>query len=75
MQYVKFFPRGHKYVSIIKQADTAEGQAQLDAQRNTLRQLVKQRLADAAMLAEGNEGGVPAQVKFWLISFLMSRFE
>ena len=55
-QYVVHFPRGEKYVSIMKQADSAEDQAGLDAERNRLRALVSQQLAEAAMLAEPDEG-------------------
>ena len=62
VQYVMHFPRGEKYVSILKQADSAEAQAILDAERSRLRALVRQQLAEAAMLAEPDEGiSLPAR--------------
>ena len=55
-QYILHFPRGEKYVSVMKQAESAEAQAVLDAERSRLRAMVSQRLAEAAMLAEPDEG-------------------
>ena len=56
MQYVLHFPKGHKYVSILKTADTPEAQAQLEQQRAALRTLARQQAADAAALGERDEG-------------------
>ncbi len=56
MQYVLHFPHGEKYVSIVKQADTAEAQALLDAERSRLHGLIAKQLTEAAMLAEPDEG-------------------
>jgi len=55
-QYVLHFPHGEKYVSIVKQADTAEAQALLDSERSRLRGLIAKQLTEAAMLAEPDEG-------------------
>ncbi|KAK9800202.1 hypothetical protein WJX73_008394 [Symbiochloris irregularis] len=56
LQYVKFFPKGQKYISILKQAQTPEDQTRLDQQRLILRQQARQRQSDEAMLAEADEG-------------------
>lgn len=56
LQYVLGFPKGHKYVSILKTADTPEAQIQLDKQRDELRQLARRQAADRAALAESDEG-------------------
>ena len=56
MQYVLHFPQGEKYVSVVKQADTAEAQAVLESERSRLRGLIAQQLTEAAMLAEPDEG-------------------
>ena len=57
LHYVTNFPKGYKYVSVLK------GDADDDAirrKREKLRQIIKERgLADAA-LAEANEGGTDA---------------
>ncbi|KAL4437487.1 hypothetical protein ABPG77_003468 [Micractinium sp. CCAP 211/92] len=67
LEYVLHFPKAEKYVSILRQADTAEAQEALDAERSRLRALVKRQLAEAALLAEADEGaalanGAPAAV-------------
>lgn len=56
MQYVLHFPKGEKYVSLLKQAEKPEGQTALEAERSRLRDLVCQQLADERMLTEVNEG-------------------
>jgi len=55
-QYVTHFPKEEKYVSLLRQADEPEAQASLDAQRARLRGLARARAADAALVAEPNEG-------------------
>jgi len=42
---VRHFPAGVKYVSLLRQADTPEAQAQLEQKRAKLRTMVAQRLA------------------------------
>ena len=65
------FPKGHKYVSILKTAGNPAAQAQLDQQREQLRQLARQQAADRAALAEGDEGRslgmlAPPRQQVWL---------
>ena len=50
------FPRGEKYVSLLKQAEEPAAQAALEAERRRLRALVARQLAEAALLAEADEG-------------------
>ena len=56
-QYVLHFPRGEKYVSLLRDAaaDDADGQAHLDAERQRLRTLVKRQLAESAVITEADE--------------------
>ena len=56
LQYVLHFPKGEKFVSLLKNADTEEGQATLDEERLRLRQLIRQQLADEALVADADEG-------------------
>ena len=56
LQYVQNFPKGEKYVSLLKDAADPEAQIALDAERERLRALVRQRVADEIMLSEVNEG-------------------
>ncbi|MEW5315403.1 MAG: hypothetical protein WDW38_006835 [Sanguina aurantia] len=56
LQYVLHFPKGEKYVSIIKNADEPSAQAVLDKDRARLRLLVLQQLRDASAVAEADEG-------------------
>ena len=56
LQYVLHFPRTEKYVSLLKAAPDAAAQEQLEAERARLRGLVKQHLAEVAMLTQGDEG-------------------
>ena len=58
MQYVVFFPKGHKYVSILKQATVPEEQAMLNDKRQLLQSLARQRQQDEAMLAGVDTGPV-----------------
>jgi hypothetical protein len=63
------FPKGEKFVSLLKDAATPEAQARLDAERTRLRGLVRRQLADERLLSEVNEGrqdippGTAAQVR------------
>lgn len=50
------FPKGEKYVSVLKDAATPEAQEALNQERERLRVLVRERIADEKMLAEVNEG-------------------
>lgn len=56
MQYVLHFPKGEKYVSLLKDAPESADQARLEAERARLRALVRQQLAEAALVAEADEG-------------------
>lgn len=56
LQYVLNFPKGEKYVSLLKEAANPEAQAALDEERDRLTALVRQRVADQIMLSEVNEG-------------------
>lgn len=56
LQYVLNFPKGEKYISILKNAEEPEAQAHLETERSRLRALVKQQLAEAALLGEADEG-------------------
>ncbi len=67
-QYIKHFPKGEKYVSLLRNSDDPEAQAKLEVERARLRQLVKLQMQEAAAIAEADEGrslgavaaGVPA---------------
>ena len=56
MQYVMHFPKGERYVSILKEAAEPEAQVALLAERARLRKLVKHQLAETAMIADADEG-------------------
>lgn len=56
LQYVLNFPKGEKYVSVLKDAADPDAQAALEAERARLRVLVRQKIADDKMLSEVNEG-------------------
>jgi hypothetical protein len=58
IQYVLHFPRGEKYVSLLKDApvDAPEAQAHVIAERQRLRLLVKQQLSESATVTEADEG-------------------
>ncbi len=55
-QYVIYFPKGEKYVSLLKDAETVEAQAHLQAERQRLRELVKQQIQEQAVVTEADEG-------------------
>ena len=56
LQYVLHFPKGEKYVSLLKKADNEEAQLALDKERSRLRAIVRQQLADEALVADVDEG-------------------
>lgn len=63
MQYVMHFPKGEKYVSILKDAEDPEAQGRLQAERDRLRALVVQQLREQAAMEEADEGmGLAAAV-------------
>lgn len=66
MQYVLHFPKGERYVSILKSADEPAAQDQLDAERTRLHEIIKRQLAESAMLAEADEGLGQSPVRFKL---------
>ena len=54
LHYVMNFPKGYKYVSILKSEGDTE---HLERKREKLRQIIKERMVADAALAEANEGG------------------
>jgi hypothetical protein len=54
---VTHFPKGFKYVSILKQEGDTE---YLNQKREKLRQIIEERMIEDAALAEANEGGEAA---------------
>ncbi|KAK9806955.1 hypothetical protein WJX72_008651 [[Myrmecia] bisecta] len=56
LQYVLHFPKGEKYVSILKDSNNSVSQALLVSERTRLRALVHSSLADIAMVTEADEG-------------------
>lgn len=56
LEYVLHFPKGEKYVSLLKDAEEPEAQEHLEAERKRLRAKVKQKLLDDAIVNEPNEG-------------------
>lgn len=56
LQYVLHFPKGERYVSILKEAAEPEAQAKLEAERTRLKAVIKHQLAESAMLTEADEG-------------------
>ena len=56
LQYVLHFPKGERYVSILKKAAEPEAQAQLVSERTRLKTLIRHQRAETAMLAEADEG-------------------
>lgn len=56
LQYVLHFPKGERYVSILKDAAEPEAQAKLDAERTRLKAVIKHQLAESALLTEADEG-------------------
>ncbi|PSC71107.1 rRNA-processing EFG1 [Micractinium conductrix] len=56
LEYVLHFPKGEKYVAVLRDAEDPAAQAQVAAERARLRALVKRQLAEAALLGEADEG-------------------
>ncbi|EIE27289.1 hypothetical protein COCSUDRAFT_45805 [Coccomyxa subellipsoidea C-169] len=56
LQYVVHFPKGEKYVSILRDAEEPAAQAALIAERDRLRALVHKQQAEIAMVTEADEG-------------------
>ena len=56
MQYVVHFPKGEKYVSLLRNAEDTEAQRALEAERARIRAKVQQQLADEAMITQADEG-------------------
>lgn len=56
MQYVVNYPKGEKYVSLLRNAEDPEAQKVLEAERKRIRAKVRQQLADIAMITQPNEG-------------------
>lgn len=56
LEYVLHYPKGEKYVSLLKDAEDPAAQEHLIKERARLRALVKQQLAEEALLAEADEG-------------------
>jgi hypothetical protein len=56
LEYVLHFPKGEKYVSLLRDADTADAQAHLESERQRLRDMVKKKLRDEAIVNEPDEG-------------------
>ena len=57
LHYVLNFPKGYKYVSILKQDGDTE---YLNEKREKLRQKIKENLVKDALIGEANEGGADA---------------
>lgn len=55
-QYVVSFPKGEKYVSLLRNAEDPEAQKVLEAERKRIRAKVQQQLADIAMISQADEG-------------------
>ena len=64
LEYVLHFPKGEKYVSILKNSqDGPEAQKTLESERKRLRILVKKQLADEAIVNEMDEGNSRAAIR------------
>ena len=50
------FPKGEKYVSLLRNASSKGAQRWLEAERQRIRAKVKQQLADIAMITQVDEG-------------------
>lgn len=55
-QYVKYFPRGKRYVSLLRDAEDPEGEARLETERACLRAMVRRQVADLAIVTQPDEG-------------------
>ena len=56
MQYVLHFPRGERYVSIIKEPEGAEERAAVHSERARLLALIDSNIANQAIVTEADEG-------------------
>jgi len=56
LRYTTHFPKGEKYVSLLKEGETPEAQAHLERERARLRALVHRAAEEEALLVEGDEG-------------------
>ncbi len=56
LQYVMHFPKGERYVSIVKEAADPAAQAKLEFERKRLKAMIRHQLAESALLAEADEG-------------------
>ncbi|DBA91221.1 TPA: hypothetical protein ACH3X2_004095 [Trebouxia sp. C0005] len=56
LQYVMHFPKGERYVSIVKEAADPAAQAKLETERKRLKAMIRHQLAESAMLAQADEG-------------------
>lgn len=56
LEYILHFPKGEKYVSLLKDSEDPEAQKHLQNERNRLRLIVKQQLRDEAIINEMDEG-------------------
>lgn len=56
MQYVVHFPKGERYVSILKEATEPQAQVVLAAERARLKKLIKHQMAETALIADADEG-------------------
>jgi hypothetical protein len=56
MQYVVHFPKGEKYVSLLRNAEDSQAQKVLEAERARIRAKVQQQLADEAIITRADEG-------------------
>lgn len=56
LQYVVNYPKGEKYVSLLRNAEDPEAQKALEAERKRIRAKVTQQLADIAMITQPDEG-------------------
>jgi len=50
------FPKGEKYVSLLRNAEDPEAQKVLEAERARIRVKVQQQMADIAMITQADEG-------------------
>jgi len=67
LEYVLHFPKGEKYVSLLKDAEDPEAQAHLERERERLRAVVKRHMRDEAIvneLDEGEKGGGEGEGRF-----------
>ena len=61
LQYVVHFPKGEKYVSLLRNAEDPEAQKVLEAERKRIRAKVRQQQADIAMISQPDEGNPQPQ--------------